>query len=249
MKPETAKRLTRDCLSMAGLACIIASIWLCPPIALLVAGVAMVGSAVAWQRSEWHKTQGAQTVARPASMKRTRRATSARHNRGRCPHNLKGVAPMATAVTKKPTTTGPRTLADCPQWQEALAVRKRLEEQLHRYAVVADAPAGDAGIVRQLVGKLLDWARGTSKDAPAIEQLASPAVGNLAEQREAARLALEEHNGAMERLRLQLAGELYPAWSDEHREARQRIAKAVVELKEAIIVEQLLAEQMAAAGA
>ncbi len=158
---------------------------------------------------------------------------------------------MATAVTKKPTpnqATGPRTLADCPEWKEALTIRKRLEEQLRRYVVVADAPAGDVSIVRQLVGKLLSWAKGTSA-TPEPEQLASPAVGNASEQREAARLALDEHNQATERLRLQLAGELYPAWSDEHLRARQRIAQAAVALKTSIDAEQRLAEQMAAAGA
>ncbi len=58
MKQETAKKLTRDCLSMFGLACIGVAVWLCPPIGLLAVGGAMVAGAVVWQKSEWRKTQG-----------------------------------------------------------------------------------------------------------------------------------------------------------------------------------------------
>ena len=149
--------------------------------------------------------------------------------------------------TKKRSTQDPagaiRQLSDHPQWVEALSIRQRLQEQLRRYVAEPDAPAGDVSIVRQLVGKLLSWAKGTAA-TPEPEQLASPAIGNPAERHEAARLALAEHSEAMGRLKIRLATELYAAWEGEHRRTRQRIAQSVIELKEAIDAEQRLAEEM-----
>ena len=53
----------------------------------------------------------------------------------------------------------------------------------------------------------------------------------------------------MTSLRIQLSTEVYKSWEQEHLAARQKIAKALVELATAVQDEGQLAEKMAAAGA
>ena len=163
---------------------------------------------------------------------------------------------MASLYTKKNETPNTRrTLADCPQWAPAEETLRRLDseheqivEEGRRFdATASHQPSEQESRIGKLTHALLEKV-GATKPAPAAT---SEGDGHdLAERRAACEAAIERHQRTMAQLRRKLEGELYrEGWENEHFAARQRIAKAVVALKEAWDDERKLAIEMCQAGA
>ncbi len=159
------------------------------------------------------------------------------------------------AQHKEATTPNTRRqLADFPQWAEAEETlrRLRLEEQV----IVAQYRKADGALHEQTqqesrIGKLANTILAkVGATRPAEVTSEAELVGaELAEKRLACENALEQHERKMTSLRIQLSTEVYKSWEQEHLAARQKIAKALVELATAVQDEGQLAEKMAAAGA
>ena len=159
---------------------------------------------------------------------------------------------MALLKTKKPETPNPaatrRTLQDCPAVTRpkrpcGSAFRRRPSSpRTGDSAPDLHAPTGQESRIKKL-------AAGLMADATGQPEPPEPAEVAIAECRVAVTRAIEQQQVQIEGLRLDLAGQLYRVWEQEHREARAEIARRIVAHEEAIDTEQNLAETMFPHGA
>ena len=165
---------------------------------------------------------------------------------------------MALLKRKEAATPSPagtrRTLADFPEWAAALETQRRLNaahdtivaNYRHADSVTHEATPQE-GRIKNLTTSLLEKV-GVRPAQPA--KASEEAEGaDLAEKRAACETAIAQHERKLRTLRSELQAEIYSQWEQEHFAARQRIARAVVELAQAVQDEQELANRMSAAGA
>ena len=159
------------------------------------------------------------------------------------------------AQHKEATTSNTRRqLADFPQWAEAEEILQQL--RLEKQVIVAQYRKADGALHEQTqqesrIGKLANTILAkVGATRPAEVTSEAELVGaELAEKRLACENALEQHERKMQAADSAIRSGLQESWEQEHLAARQKIAKALIELATAVQDEGQLAEKMATAGA
>lgn len=154
---------------------------------------------------------------------------------------------MATD-TKKPSDFSdlPR-LADDPRWQQANAIKARLQSRLDAFEreadkdTMADAPVRKAA--SELSSQLLQWATSDDK-AEFNPEIPHDIAGTPAERLAGARSAMEMHDRRMMELRGTIQAELAKPWEVERRKLRKKIAEATLALKAAFDEEKEMSDRM-----
>lgn len=152
--------------------------------------------------------------------------------------------------TKKPKPEAYLQLTDLSEWQACLAAGREIDAVLAKADAARRAVDGAChkdereGRVDGLARDILARAAGQ----PAVET--DSAVARIREEYDAAKMAKDLHTRQRETLERDLrATVVYPSWRDAHVDALRKIAAAIVALREAVDTEQVLCNQMTAAGA